>query len=85
MAMVLGIFQCQGRPTYLDTSRVKVYCACSRCGTGLFWTFFSPFHISLLSLFLWETARHRLTYCLKEPLHVNQKQPIFTTGRTMET
>ena len=31
------------------------------------------YHLSSLSRSLWETARYRLKYCLKEPL--NPKQP----------
>ena len=34
---------------YLDDSRARAYCACSRCGWGLFGHFFS--HLSLLSSF----------------------------------
>ena len=40
-------FQCQG--TDLDYSRARGYCACSRCGWGLFGHFFS--HLSLLFSF----------------------------------
>ena len=28
-----------GRPTNLDDSRARAYCACSRCGLGVVWTF----------------------------------------------
>ena len=35
-----------GRPTYLDTNRARIYCACSICRTELFG------HFSLLFLFL---------------------------------
>ena len=69
--MVLG--KLQGHP-YLDKSRARAYCACSRCGWGLFGRFFS--HLSFLSSFSlspWETARYRLKYCLKGPL--SPKQP----------
>ena len=38
-----------GRPTYLDYSRARAYCACNRCGWGLFGHFFS--HLSLLFSF----------------------------------
>ena len=63
--MVLGKLPVPGRPTNLDYSTARAYCACSRCGWGLVWTFFSP--LSFLSSFssLWETARYRLKYCLK--------------------
>ena len=73
-AKVLGKIAVPGRPTNLEYSRARAYCACSRCGWGLFGNFFSP--LSLLfsfSLSLWETARYRLKYCLKGPL--SPKQP----------
>ena len=44
--MVLGKHPVPGRPTYLDFSKARAYCACSRCGWGLFGHFF----ISILSL-----------------------------------
>ena len=40
-AMVLGKRPAPGRPTNLDYSRARVYCAYSRCGWGLFGHFFS--------------------------------------------
>ena len=69
----------------MDYSRARAYCACCRCGWGLFGQFYS--HLSFLSSLwetaryrlkyclpsLWETARYRLKYCLKGPL--NPKQP----------
>ena len=45
-AMVLGKLPVPGRPTYLDNSGARAYCACIRCGRGLFGHFFS--HLSLL-------------------------------------
>ena len=45
-AMVLGKLPVPGRPTNLDNSGARAYCACSRCGRGLFGHFFS--HLSLL-------------------------------------
>ena len=39
--MVLGKLPVQGRSTYLDKSRARAYCACSRIGRGLFGHFFS--------------------------------------------
>ena len=44
--MVLGKFSVPGRPTYLDESRTRAYCACSRCG-GVLDIFLS----SIISLF----------------------------------
>ena len=40
-AKVLGNLPVPGRSTYLDNSRARAYCACSRCGWGLFGHFFS--------------------------------------------
>ena len=42
--MVLGKLSRQGRPTNLDNSMARAYCACSRCGGGggLFGHFDSP-------------------------------------------
>ena len=48
-AKVLGKLQVPGRPTGLDWCRARAYCACSRCGWGLFGHFFS--HLSLLFSF----------------------------------
>ena len=48
-AMVLGKLPVPGRPTNLDCSMTRAYCACSRCGWGWFGHFFS--HLSLLSSF----------------------------------
>ena len=48
-AKVLGKLPVPGRPINLDNSRARAYCACSRCGWGLFGHFFS--HLSLLFSF----------------------------------
>ena len=48
-AMVLGKLPVPGRPTNLDHSRARAYCACSRCGWGMFGHFFS--RLSILSSF----------------------------------
>ena len=48
-AKVLGKLPVPGRPTNLDYSRARAYCACSRCGWELFGLFFS--HLSLLFSF----------------------------------
>ena len=52
-AKVLGKLSVLGRPTSLDDSRARAYCACSRCGWGLFGHFFlsSIFSLFFLSLF----------------------------------
>ena len=39
--MVLGKRPVPGRPTNLDNSRARAYCACSGCGWGLLGHFFS--------------------------------------------
>ena len=39
--MVLGKLPVPGHPTDLDNCRARAYCACSRCGWGLFGYFFS--------------------------------------------
>ena len=71
--MVLGKLPVPGRPTNLDKSRARAFCACSRCGWGLFGHFFSRLSFLFLSPSLWETARGGLKYCLKGPL--SPKQP----------
>ena len=57
---MLGKPSVPGRPTNLDDSRARAYCACSRCGWGLFGLFFLSSIVSLFSLPPWETARYRL-------------------------
>ena len=47
--MVLGKLPVPGRPTSLEKSRARAYCACRRCGRGRFGHFFS--HLSFLSSF----------------------------------
>ena len=47
--MVLGKLLVPGRPTNLDKSRARAYCAYSRSGLGLFRHFFS--HLSFLFSF----------------------------------
>ena len=46
---MLGKLSLPGRPINLDYSRTRAYCACSRCGLGLFEHFFS--RLSFLSSF----------------------------------
>ena len=79
-AMVLGKTSGAGASYNLDYSRARAYCACSRCGWGLFGHFYSQ--LSFLSSFSlsWETARYRLKYCLKGPLNpkpINQSMDTF--------
>ena len=68
--MMPGKLLVPGRPTTLDKCRARAYCACSRCGWGLFGHFSLFYHSSFLSPSLWETIRYRLKYCLQGP-----KQP----------
>ena len=48
--MVLGKLPVPGRPTNLDDSMARAYCACSRCGWGVVWTFLLSSVLSLLFL-----------------------------------
>ena len=48
-AMVLGKLPVSGRPTILDDSRARAYCAYSRCRWRLFGHFYYP--LSFLSSF----------------------------------
>ena len=72
-AMVLGKLPVPGRPTILITvGQGPTALAVGAGGVCLdIFTLIYPF--SPLSPLLWETARYRLKYCLKEPL--NPKQP----------
>ena len=56
-AMVPGKLSVPGRPTNLDNSRAGAYCACIRCGSGLFGHFFLSSIFSLFFLPLWQTVR----------------------------
>ena len=57
-AKVLGKLAVPGRPSNLDYSSARAYCACSRRGWGLFGHFFLSSVFSLFFLPLWETARY---------------------------
>ena len=50
--MVLGKLSVPGRPTNLNYSRARAYCAYSRCGWGLFGHFSLVYYISSFSLSL---------------------------------
>ena len=43
----LGKLSLPGHPTNLDYSRARAYCACSRCGWGLFGFFALVYHFPL--------------------------------------
>ena len=70
--MVLGKLPVSGRPTNLDKSRARAYCACSRCSWGCLDIFSLICLFSFLSPSLWETARYRPKYCLEGPLSPEQ-------------
>ena len=63
-AMVLGSFQCRGRPTTLAYGRARACCPCSRCWTGglFFYIFFIS---SILSSFSNASSVGRLLDILK--------------------
>ena len=48
---MLGKLTVPGRPTSLDDSRARAYCACSRCGEGEGGRLFGHFFSHLSSLF----------------------------------
>ena len=76
--MVLGKLPVLGRPTNLDNSGARAYCACGGCvGGGGVDIFSLIYHFSFHSLSLWETAQYRLKYCLKGPLKPQYNQPIY--------
>ena len=72
-------FQCRGRPTNLTT----VGQGPIALTVGAVWTFLLSSILSLLSPSFWETARHRLKYCLKGPL--SPKQPTNHVNIKTET
>ena len=63
-AMVLGKLSVPRRPTNLDNSRARAYCAYGRRGWGLFHIFKFVYLFSFF-LPLSETARYRLKYVSK--------------------
>ena len=68
-------FQCLGAQRIWIRIGQGAYCACRRCGWGLFGHFSLVYHFFFLSPCLWETARYRLKYCkycLKGSLSPNQ-------------
>ena len=75
---MLGKLSVPGRPTSLDDSRARAYCACNNAGGGCLDIFSLIYLFSFLSPSLWETARYRLKYCLKGPLNLKQPTKIFS-------
>ena len=53
--MVLGKLPVRGRPTYLDLSRARAYCACGGCG----WELFEHFCFRLSFLFFLSLSGRR--------------------------
>ena len=74
--MVLGKLPVLGRPTIWITVGQGPTALVVGAGGVFFWTFLlSSVLFSLLSPFLWETARYRLKYCLEravKPRTTNQ-------------
>ena len=56
-AMVLAKLSVPGRPTNLDNSGARAYCACSKCGRGLFGHFSFISHLSFFLPLSGSTAR----------------------------
>ena len=59
------------RPTYLDNSRARAYCACSRCD-GVVYTFFS--RLPFLSSFSFSQENDPKKTDISSQRAVNQKQ-----------
>ena len=75
--MVLGKLLVPGRPTNLDYSRARTYCACSKC-EWVVWIFFL---LSIISLFFLPLSG-RLDYCplsLKQPTNFKFKVNACTS------
>ena len=77
--MVLGKLSVPGRPTILITVGQGPTALAVGAGGGCLDIFILIYPFSPLSPSLWETARYRLKYCLKEPL--NPKQPTNCRAR----
>ena len=84
--MVLGKLPVPGRPTiWMAVGQGPIVLAVGAGGGCLdFFTLVCSF--SPLSSSLWETARYRLKYCLKEPLNPKQptNQPIMLKHKLIE-
>ena len=79
-AMLLGKLPVPGRPTIWITVGQGPTALAVGAGGGCldFFTLIYPF--TPLSPSLWETARYRLKYCLKEPLNPKQPTNQHSTG-----
>ena len=79
--MALGKLPVSRRPTNLGTSRTRAYCACSRCGMGLFGQFSS----SITSLFFLPRSGGRLDIDLNSLKgSLNPKQPTNLSEKMAE-
>ena len=81
--MVLGKLPVLGRPTIRNTVGQGPTALAVGAGGGCLDIFTLIYPFSHLSPSLWETARYRLKYCLKEPL--NPKQPTNQPIKKMAT
>ena len=79
-AKVLGKLPVPGRPTILITVGQGPTALAVGAGGGCLDIFTLVYPFSYLSPSLWETARHRLKYCLKGPLNSNQPTNQPTMG-----
>ena len=70
--MVLGKLPVPGRPTIWITVRQGPTALAVGAGGGCLDIFTLIYPFSPLTSSLWETARYRLKYCLKEPLNPKQ-------------
>ena len=70
--MVLDKIPVPERPTIWMTVGQGPIVLAEGAGGGCLDSFSLIYHFSFLSPSLWETARYRLKYCLKEPLKTKQ-------------
>ena len=63
--MVLGKRPVPGRPTNMNYSRARTYCACSRCGLGLFEHFSLIYHFLFFLPFSGRRSDIDCKNCLK--------------------
>ena len=78
--MVLGKLPVPGRPTILITVGQGLTALAVGAGGGCLDIFTLIYPFSPLSPSLWETAGHKLNYCLKGPL--NPIQPTYAVRRS---
>ena len=79
--MVLGKLPVPGLPTIWMIVRQGPPALAVGAGGGCFDIFTLIYPFSPLPPSLWETARYRLKYCLKEPF--NPKQPTYQPNPTL--